>query len=214
MSVEVLIQGSDSELVIDLKTVTSFGEMKAELDKSLCTVKDYSLGKEVSIDIGSRRLTERQLRELEDILLEYGLHLKELINNRTAAKGNIINSIPYNAVGEETTDSGETVLLYRNLRSGQKFFTRGNVVILGDINPGAEVIAGGNILVMGALRGMAHAGVFGDENSIVTAYRLSPTQLRIADHITRPPDGEVIVVNNPELARIRAGKVVIEKLKI
>jgi septum site-determining protein MinC len=61
---------------------------------------------------------------------------------------------------------------------------------------------------------MAQAGAFGDENTIIAAYRLNPTQLRIANHITRPPDGEVIMVNSPELARIRAGKVVIEKLKI
>ncbi|MBO8158784.1 MAG: septum site-determining protein MinC [Thermosyntropha sp.] len=108
----------------------------------------------------------------------------------------------------------ETALIRRNLRSGQKCFARGNIVILGDVNPGAEVIAGGNIIVMGVLRGMAHAGAFGDENTVIAALRLNPTQLRIANHITRPPDGEVIIVNAPEIARIRAGKVVIEKLKI
>jgi septum site-determining protein MinC len=93
-------------------------------------------------------------------------------------------------------------------------FSDGNIVILGDINPGAEVIAGGSILVMGCLRGMAHAGAFGDEKSVIAAFRLNPTQLRIANHITRPPDGETITVNNPELARIRADKVIIERLKI
>ncbi|MDD2586562.1 MAG: septum site-determining protein MinC [Syntrophomonadaceae bacterium] len=111
-------------------------------------------------------------------------------------------------------DYENTLLICRNLRSGQNFFTEGNIVILGDINPGAEIIAGGNILVMGTLKGMAHAGAFGDEKAVITAYRLNPTQLRIANHITRPPDGESIIVNNPEVARIRAGKVVIEKLKI
>ncbi|HCF49804.1 MAG TPA: septum site-determining protein MinC [Syntrophomonas sp.] len=108
----------------------------------------------------------------------------------------------------------ETVLLCKNVRSGQKLACRGNIVILGDVNPGAEVVAGGNIVVMGCLRGMAHAGALGDQNAVISAYRLSPTQLRIADHITRPPDNEVVTAKNPELARIREDKVVIEKLKI
>jgi len=76
------------------------------------------------------------------------------------------------------------------------------------------VIAGGNILVMGSLRGMAHAGVFGDEAAVIAAYRLKPIQLRIATHITRPPDGEKYLIDYPEVARIREGRVVIEKLKI
>ncbi len=110
--------------------------------------------------------------------------------------------------------SNDTTLIYRSLRSGQKYRSEGNMVILGDINPGAEVIAGGNILVMGVLKGVAHAGAYGDENAVIAAFRLNPIQLRIANHITRPPDGESIIVNTPELAKIRAGKVVIEKLKI
>jgi septum site-determining protein MinC len=214
MSVEVLVQGSESELLIDLKALTGFGELKAELERSIRTIEGYSLGSKVSIDIGGRRLTERQLRELEDILLDHGLRLKDIITTPVSANAATHELPEFSRWDEGLADYGETALICRNLRSGQKFFTRGNVVILGDINPGAEVIAGGNILVMGVLRGMAHAGAFGDENSIVAAYRLNPTQLRIADHITRPPDGETVVINNPELARIRAGKVIIEKLKI
>ena len=100
------------------------------------------------------------------------------------------------------------------LGQDKKISSDGNVVILGDINPGAEVVARGNILVMGSLRGIAHAGAGGDLTAVVAAYRLNPTQIRIANHITRPPDGEVITESNPEIARIRDGKVVIEKLKI
>ncbi|NLB89416.1 MAG: septum site-determining protein MinC [Syntrophomonadaceae bacterium] len=114
----------------------------------------------------------------------------------------------------DMTPYEQTSLICKNLRSGQKVFGEGNIVILGDVNPGAEIIAKGNILVMGNLRGMAHAGAYGDESAIIAAYRLIPTQLRIANHITRPPDGETIVVESPEIARIRAGKVIIEKLKI
>ena len=214
MSVEVLAEGSNYELVIDLSTYNSLEEMKIQLDKSLTIVEKYGSETQVCIDTGVKRLTERQLRELERLVSEHGLELKSLRNSERRGPEESPRRAWSDANGQEIMEGGETVMICRHLRSGQKFFTRGNVVILGDINPGAEVIAGGNILVMGALRGLAHAGALGDEQSVIAAFRLNPTQLRIANHITRAPDGERSEIRNPELARIREGKVVIERLKI
>lgn len=105
-----------------------------------------------------------------------------------------------------------TVLYEKSLRSGQNINFDGNVVILGDVNPGAEVVAGGHILVMGALRGLVHAGALGDEDATVTALYFAPTQLRIASHITRPPDGDMPEgAKPPECARIKNDTVVIEE---
>ncbi|KJS19382.1 MAG: septum site-determining protein MinC [Clostridiaceae bacterium BRH_c20a] len=106
---------------------------------------------------------------------------------------------------------GSTLMVRKNLRSGQTIFHEGTVIILGDVNPGAEVIALGHILVLGNLRGIAHAGARGDTRAVVFASRLQPTQLRIADFITRAPDGEILVPSEPEIARIKNGMVVIEK---
>lgn len=207
-----LVTKNGKEIYIDLKSVTTFKQIKNELEKKIRSLPDFQYGTKVSIDIGGKSLTNKQVREIEDILLDYGLHLSP---NGDAPPDDIANSELVATPGwEHISNYEDTALLFRNLRSGQKYFSDGNIVILGDINPGAELIAGGSILVMGALRGMAHAGAFGDENTVIAAYRLNPTQLRIANHITRPPDGEVIIVNSPELARIRAGKVIIEKLKI
>ncbi len=201
------------EMYINLQKPDTFMEIKRELEKKLCSIDNYLLGTRVNIDVGNKHLSNKQIREIEDILLDHGLHLKDLKSNESLGLPNACEddkSFDF----EELPDYAETKLICKHLRSGQKLITGGNVVILGDINPGAEVIAGGNILVMGNLKGMAHAGAYGDENAVVAAFRLNPTQLRIANHITRPPDGEVIQVNNPELARIKAGKVIIEKLKI
>lgn len=115
--------------------------------------------------------------------------------------------------GSQVDDSlvdENTILVQRTLRSGQSVHYNGNVVILGDVNPGAEVAATGNIIVMGALRGVVHAGANGDETAVVTAFRLNPTQLRIANHITRPPDNETVDLELPEIARIKDGVVTIE----
>lgn len=201
----------NGELLIDLKGYQTFADLKDSLYLRLNSIEEYLLGTLVSIDIGSKHLTNKQVREIEDILLDHGLHLKEIMTNGPPLEDRDMEDRP---VLEGMPDYEKTVLLCRHLRSGQKLFSEGNVVILGDINPGAEVVAGGNILVMGSLRGMAHAGAMGDETAVIAAYRLNPTQLRIANHITRPPDGEVIVMGEPEVARIRAGKVMIERLKI
>ncbi|MBR2784145.1 MAG: septum site-determining protein MinC [Firmicutes bacterium] len=109
--------------------------------------------------------------------------------------------------------SNKPTMLYENsLRSGQNISFDGNVVVLGDVNGGAEIVAGGHILVMGALRGMVHAGAGGDEDATITALSFSPTQVRIASHITRPPEGgQEGPARPPEIARIREDSVVIEE---
>lgn len=116
---------------------------------------------------------------------------------------------------EETRGEGpppdRTLLIERTVRSGQSINYPGHVVIMGDVNPGGEIVAGGDIVVFGSLRGVAHAGALGDSNAVVVALCLSPTQLRIATHITRAPDGEEIKPRQPEVASINDGAIVIER---
>ena len=105
-----------------------------------------------------------------------------------------------------------TLLIQRTLRSGQNISYDGNVVVLGDVNPGAEIIASGHILIMGVLRGLVHAGATGDDSATVTALSLNPTQVRISSHITRPPDGaRSYNMFIPETARIIDNAVIIER---
>lgn len=206
----------DAELIIHLRDCPSFNAVKQKLRQQLQSLNispSVSKGIKVEVDLGDYNLNERDISDLEIILRENGFCTYQIFPKKGITglpTSEMEKSFPF----ENMSEYEETTLVCRHLRSGQKLYARGNLVVLGDVNPGAEVIAGGNILVMGVLRGMAHAGRFGDENTLVAAYRLNPTQLRIADHITRPPDGEEIMVNSPELARIRAGKVIIEKMRI
>ncbi|MGI6453217.1 MAG: septum site-determining protein MinC [Syntrophomonadaceae bacterium] len=200
----------NGEILINLTASNSFKEMKDELAKKLPLLDSQQPGGCVSIQIGENQLNNKQIKEIEKILLEYGFNLGHLLSAATGQEPSDSQNGPFS----EMPYYKETVLICRNLRSGQKYFAEGNVVVLGDINPGAEVIAGGNILVMGSLRGLAHAGAFGDQRAVIAAFRLNPTQIRIAHHITRPPDGEVQVVKSPEIAQIREGKVVIRQIKI
>jgi septum site-determining protein MinC len=106
---------------------------------------------------------------------------------------------------------GQALFVRKTLRAGQKIHFAGDVAILGDVNPGAEVVAGGSIMVFGALRGMAHAGAEGLREAVVAAIVLAPTQLRIADCIARAPEGRGETKVLPEIAKIQDGVIVIEK---
>lgn len=97
------------------------------------------------------------------------------------------------------------------VRSGHKIDFDGNVVVIGDLNPGGEIKATGNVIVIGTLRGTVHAGADGNKDAIIIALSLRPTQLRIADVITRPPDddGENIELL-PEIAYVKNEQMYIE----
>lgn len=82
----------------------------------------------------------------------------------------------------------ELHLIGRTLRSGQRIDVEGDLVLMGDANPGSILTATGNIVVVGALRGIAHAGINGDEAVSISAFRLEPLQLRIANVIARSTD--------------------------
>jgi septum site-determining protein MinC len=86
-----------------------------------------------------------------------------------------------------SADENMTVFHKGSLRSGQSIRFVGSVVVIGDINPGAEIIAEGNIIVMGSVKGLVHAGCSGNADCFVAALSLQPTQLRISDIITYIP---------------------------
>ena len=98
------------------------------------------------------------------------------------------------------------------VRSGRVLQSEGNIVVLGDINPGAEVAAAGNIVVFGSVRGIVHAGCTGNRDAFIVALNLQPTQIRIADIITRPPDDDGGRKNPvPEKAYIKNETIYIEE---
>lgn len=101
----------------------------------------------------------------------------------------------------------------KTIRSGQLLESNGNIVIIGDVNPGAELVAAGNIVIMGTVKGTVHAGARGNREAVVAALNLSPTQLRIADVITRSPDeDDTVHGTTPEIAYIKENKIFIEEI--
>lgn len=173
-------------------------------------------GARLALDVASQVLHVNELVDLRDQLSERGIFLWAVISEsptteQTAQLLGLATRISKPRPEENrkfaVEDLGEetALFLHRTLRSGTRIEFVGHVVILGDVNPGAEIVAGGNVLVWGRLRGMVHAGAKGNRNAVICALDLSPTQLRIAEEVSaaiRPQESP-----KPEIVRInQAGK--------
>ncbi len=178
-------------------------------------------GAKVGINVGSTSLTIREMSDLRNDLSDKGIHLWAIISEsektiETARLLGLATEIeePNKSVEEvdpsyDTVMDGEkAVMIKRTLRSGFKVNFQGHVVVVGDVNPGAEIISSGSVIVWGKLRGMVHAGAEGDEGAMVCALDLAPTQLRIATSITVTPKRKG--KTQPEKAFVKDGQIIAE----
>lgn len=202
----IAFKGSKEGIYIYIKG-GSFQQIKSELELKLEQSGSFFKGGKV-INFKGKELTRDEKEELSgiikykyDIAVETNdiIHLNKDKINKTVKEGYFLG-----------IHEGKTKFVKITVRSGQTIEYSGNIVIFGDVNPGAVVSAKGNIIVMGTLRGIAHAGNDGNRKAIVAAINLQPTQLRIANIISRPPDDEAMPSGRPEIARIINDDVVIE----
>lgn len=156
---------------------------------------NFLQGARLALSVGNQPLRPVQLGRLRDEISERGLTLWAVLSNSPKTQETAQNlglatrisrPLPERRITRLDTrlESGEqTMLVKRTLRSGYRLENTGHIVVIGDVNPGAEVIAGGHVIVWGRLRGMVHAGAQGDEEAMVCALELFPTQLRIATQV-------------------------------
>lgn len=184
---------------------------------------DFLRGARVALDVGTHILKAVDLGGLRNELSERGLTLWAVLSSSPTTEQTsqtlglatrISKPLPDRALHSlDTSLSGgdPAVLVKRTLRSGFRLEHPGSVVVIGDVNPGAEIVAGGDVIVWGRLRGMVHAGAEGYEEAIVCALDLAPTQLRIAGLIAITPKRRG--KSQPEMARIENKQVVAEAWK-
>lgn len=185
--------------------------------------KEFFKGARLILDVENYILGASILGKLRDDLSDYGITLWAVLSSSPKTEANaqvlgmatkIHQASPENRNAGQDYELGkdEGVLIKRTLRSGNSIEFPGHITVIGDVNPGSEIIAGGNVVVWGKLKGMVHAGAEGDESAVVCALELSPTQLRIADKIAISPDMQDDP--RPEIALIRDGQVVAELWKM
>lgn len=168
-------------------------------------------GAKVALDVGNQILHAAEMGSLRDQLSESGVSLWAILSNsplteKTAQVLGLATRLsspkPDRVIKPINTslDGEAAVFIHRTLRSGFKVVFQGNVVVVGDVNPGAEIIAAGSVVVWGRLRGVVHAGAEGDEKAVVCALDLAPMQLRIAQYVAVPPKRKG--KPQPEIAQI------------
>jgi len=177
-------------------------------------------GKDLELDSGEWLLNCRVISALQAQLEDRQCRLLSIksCNPHTVVSANALgipaqfltpqpNDPPPESREEQQTPA---LLIHRaTLRSGDHLKARHHVLLIGDVNPGAQISAGGNVLIWGRLRGCAHAGAQGDLSARITALQLRPLQLRIADLVARGPE-EKPQPGLAEEARIVDGEIAIE----
>lgn len=146
---------------------------------------------------GLQELAREDLAALQRFCLDFGMVLN---NNFDPAPPRTEKKAPAPAKQEPAPASGD-LILYKTLRSGQKVHSDGSIIIWGNVHESAEITAGKDVVVLGRLEGLAHAGCFGDIKSTIFALQLSPRQIRIGDRFSRS-SGEIVKNNYPEIAYV------------
>ncbi|MEH6891658.1 septum site-determining protein MinC [Bacillus sp. JJ864] len=204
----VTIKGTKDGLVLHLDDSCSFRELLQELDEKLSTHYYEGDGRsliEVQVRVGNRYVTEVQQEEL-----------RTLIRNK---KNLVVDSIESDVVTKEQAvawkEETEIVSVSKIVRSGQILHVKGDLLLIGDVNPGGTVIAGGNIFIIGALRGIAHAGYYGDAEAVIAASVMNPMQLRISDVTTRAPEEKEDGAEGAECAYINENNhIVVDRIQL
>lgn len=206
MSDAVSIKGTKHGLLILVDQERDFEDIKHHLYKKMEAARGFFKGAKFAFY--QEPVQNDQIRVLEEICQQYGLihqpEIKAKINSAPTANPSAEKqAVQQPAQVQRAIKSAakcDTLLVKRSLRSGQQINYPGHVVVLGDIHAGAEVVAYGNVLVMGCCRGVVHAGANGDRTARVVAHRLSPAQLRIGTSIACAPAGTQAPANYPEIA--------------
>ena len=195
----VIIKSQGDSINIMLDDDVGFELITETLRKKVTDAKQFFEGATANVAFKGRDLSNEEEKQLLDIITTETTMNATLVDYQepppipprvtkptvspTASNSKFTKVVPSGMSHIESN----TVYYHGGLRSGQSIKFGGSVVVLGDVNPGSEVIAEGNVIILGALKGMAHAGVLGDSNCFVSALALQPTQLRIAHLITYVP---------------------------
>lgn len=212
----VRIRGGRGGLSLVLQPDAPIDSVIQVLRQQIGNSPSFFAGATVRLECAGRDLTGEELALLARTVGEFGMELDTsprpvAVERQPARERRSRRPAFKKEEGHEMAEyDGRALLVKRTLRSGQTVTFDGSVIIRGDVNPGAMVVSTGDIIVLGALRGVAHAGAEGDLSAQVIAFRLEPTQLRIGNIISRAPDEKGRAPGGPEVARVHENTILIE----
>ncbi|MBK8137530.1 MAG: septum site-determining protein MinC [Chloroflexi bacterium] len=225
------IKGVRDGLLIIMREDSEWQSVITDLTERIDKQASFFTGAKITVNLGSRPVPKYALGSLKAAMERRHLALAQVLTDspttKDAAEALDLRTAPATVTAEPDDlsqtqryhtqpfrpeeDSTPGMLFARTLRSGRIVRSDGHVVVIGDVNPGAEIIAAGDVVVWGVLRGMVHAGAMGNTRATVCALEMAPTQLRIADRYSvTPKDKGRWRRKQPEIARIDGEFIIVE----
>ena len=206
----VMLKGNKSGIRIILDDELSFEELLEKVTEKFQNNADFLGDNRVVVAFDGRELSDEE----EAVLLHT---IQE--NSKLQIVCVIDEDEEREALYERTLqeklmaiDSNSGQFFKGNLRSGQVMEFETSIVILGDVNVGAQVVSTGNVVVLGKLNGTVYAGASGKEDAFIVATKMNPIQIRISDVIARTPDEKETPSNVPRIAYLREGAIYMDDL--
>ena len=186
----VIFKGGRDGIIVMLDKDATFTDIKTVFIQKLQDAKDFFSGAKVNMRFKGRILKKNQQDELLEVLTGQNVLNISFVHEFETHKDDTIEQPGNWFATENAIDTSMTKYHIGMLRSGQCIEYPGSVVIIGDVNPGAQVLAGGNVIVLGSLKGSVHAGKSADAyKPFVMALGMHPVQIGIGNVIARSPDG-------------------------
>lgn len=210
MNNPVVIKGNKSGIVVHLDDQLPFEELEQKVCEKFKASADFLGEAQIALSFEGRKLSENEQFKLVECITE---------NSNLDIVCLVDDDMKREALFTKTLDeklmalNSNTGQFYKGtLRSGQVLEFDTSIVILGDVNAGAQVVSTGNIVILGKLLGNAYAGASGKDTYFVVALQMNPTQIRIGDIIARSPDEKQKTDLETKIAFCQDGNIYIEPL--
>lgn len=172
----IKISQTTEEIILNVNVIADIQEILEELDTKIPKLRDFYQSSKIPIRVTGKLFTETEME-----MIKKAINSEINVEIKFDDVSDLLGLHAIKKTFETNTEISETKFIQNSIRSGQKEEYTGSLVICGDVNAGAEIIAGGNIIIVGALRGLAHAGANGNKKAIISANSIDITQVRIAN---------------------------------
>lgn len=217
MSQSVVIKGNKHGIVVVLDAKAEFEDLKKQIEEKFKTSAKFFGNADMALAFEGRELSAEEEQSVLDIIADVSQLNIICIVDQNEERDRTFQAAIEKTVNKEpaASPSSEGQFYKGTLRSGQVLETDGSIIILGDVNPGGRIIATGNVIVLGSLRGNVFAGANGNEDCFVVALEMNPMQIKIGEVIARSSDAAPKKKNKgiePKIAYVDDGNIYIEDL--
>jgi septum site-determining protein MinC len=210
MSDCILIKGNKYGLTIILDENATFDLLKETLGKKISDAKKFFKNAKVAISFKGRVLSDKEQQELIHIITSSSdMEIICIMDDESDNK-----QISEEISKKDLMDVNDQMAIFHRgtLRSGQQLKVDHSIIIMGDVNPGAKVIAKGNVIILGSLKGTVDAKQYNNQYPFVVALSMNPMQLRIGNIMGRSPDNNYSLADQTQIAYVQDGRICIEAL--